>query len=184
MAATTLGFQDEIDGQLINRSYVNANFKDINTYLASTIPIDDLDKAYSSIAVPLFTGDLTDGSSVIHTVSLPGQTSMGTTAVLYEIQSTRGGGTSDGGAVSWIYYDTWANAYNNATGSALRTLTFGDDVDGGTFLTTTSIPSALATIAENNTPFYVRVAASTHDAIDICATLWFKVKQTPATLES
>ena len=182
MAATTLGFQDEIDGQLINRSYVNANFKDINTYLASTIPIDDLDKAYSSIAVPLFTGDLTDGSSVIHTVSLPGQTSMGTTAVLYEIQTTRGGGTSDAGAVSWVYYDTWANAYNTTGG--LMSLSFGDDADGGLFITTTSIPSALATIAENNTPFYVRVAASTHDAIDICTTLWFKVKQTPATLES
>jgi len=184
MAATALGFQDQVDGQVVSRAFVNNNFKDINTYLAGTAPIDDLDKPYYSISVPLFTSDLADGSSVIHTVSLPGTTSMGATAALYEIQHTRGGGTSDAGAVSWIYYSSWADAYNNTTGNALLTVTFADDADGGVFIKTTSIPSALVTIVTNNTPFYLRVAASEHNAIDICTTFWFKAKHVPGTLES
>jgi hypothetical protein len=184
MAVTVLSFQDQVDGQLVNRSYVNDNFGDINNYLAGTAPLDDLDKPYYSTPVTLFTGDLTNGSSVIHTVALPGQASLGATAALYEIQNTRGGGTSDAGAVSWTYYSTWADAYNNTTGNALLTVTFSDDADGGVFIKTTSIPSALATAVTNNTPFYVRVAASEHDAIDICTTLWLKVKHEQGTLES
>ena len=182
--ATTIGFQNQADGHLLSRAYVNDNYKDINDYIGGGIPTADLDNEYHSFAVPLFSGDLTTAESVIHTVSLPGQTSLSTSTVLYQISHVRGGPADDAGTVKWTYYSTWADAYNDTTGNAKLTATILDDTDGGTFLTTTNPGSALNTIVTNNTPFYIRVSVATNNAVDICATLWFKVKHADGTLES
>jgi len=176
-------FDTQSDTTVLNRTKVNDNFTAINTYLSNGLAVTDAENEYHSFAVTLFTGDLTTAESVIHTIALPGQTSVGATAVLYLIQQPRGGGTSNAGAVKWTYYDSWADAYNNTTVDALLISTTDDDLDGGS-ITSPTIPSEMNTLVTANSPIYVRVSTATNNAIDICATFWFKVKHANATLES
>jgi len=182
--STTIGFQNQTDGQLLNRTYINNNFKDINDYIASGIPNADLENEYHNFAITLFTGDLASGEHVIHAVSLPGLTSTGSpgTAVLVEAQHTRGGGADDGGAVAWKYYDSFSDAYSDS--DVKHSVTITDDADGGYAVNVTDIASAIDTLVTANNPFFVRVSVTEHNAVDICLTLWFKIKHANATLES
>ena len=179
---TSIGFQNQTDGQVLNRTYLNNNFEDINTYVAGGIPFVDLEHEYHSFAVTLFTGDLDAGENAIHQVELPGQTSMGTTAVIVEAQHTRAGPADDGGAVTWEYFDSYADAYNGS--DVKHTVTIADDADGGYFINVTDIASAIDTAITANSAFFVRVSAATHNAASVCLTLWFKLKHSTATLES
>lgn len=177
-------FDTQSDTTVLNRTKVNDNFTAINTYLSNGLAVTDTEHEYHNFAVTLFTGDLASGEHVIHTVSLPGLTSTGSpgTAALVAAQHTRGGGADDAGAITWEYYDSFSDAYSDSDVKQAVTLT--DDADGGSFISVTDIASAIDTLVTANSPFFVRVTVAEHNAVDICLTLWFKIKHANATLES
>tara|TARA_Y100001970_G_scaffold89503_1_gene112841 strand:+ start:1085 stop:1609 length:525 start_codon:yes stop_codon:yes gene_type:complete len=169
---TSIDFDVFSEGQAVVAADIDGNFAKINTYLSNGIPNADLDNKYHNICISIPFGDMTSGSNKIYGFSVPTSFSEGG-LVFNEINTTRGGDPSGSnlGALAVRLYTSYADAFASTTANAKYTVSFGDDVAGGTM-----DAGQAALVFDPGQKLFVRADVTTNNALDVTVQLWFKAQ--------
>ena len=169
---TSIDFDVFAEGQTVVAADLNDNFAKVNTYLSNGIPNADLDNKYHNICISIPFGDMNSGTDKIFGFAVPTSFSDGG-LIFNEINTVRGGDPSGSnlGAVAVRLYTTFADAYANTTANAKYTVTFGDDVAGGTL-----DQGQAALVFDAGQALFVRADVTENNAVDITVQVWFKAE--------